>query len=286
MKAKATVRREITGLVLLLAMGGLAGCGAPDLAMFANRPDAIEARQITDSLARGDIVAIAARLDESQRTPDPESSLKLLAAQFPQGAPIDVRLVGYRTSVTKMVGGSTTEMSKVTFESKYDGAYLVTEVVLRRVDDGDRRIVGLHAQPLSYSLEVLNAFSLGNMGIVQYAFLLAMIAVAATIVVALVSWFRRRHITKRKWWWLLAIALACPFKLSVNWITGAVAIQALTVQLFGLSYARDGLVGPWILSFSIPAGAIAFMINARRAERRPRQEPPAPPAPSLDVPAA
>jgi hypothetical protein len=185
-----------------------------------------------------------------------------------------------------MVRGSTTEMSNVTFESTYDGAYVVTDVVLRRVDEGDRRIVGLHAKALSVSLEVLNAFSLGNMGLVQYAFILAMIAVAATIVAALVSWFRRRHITKRKWWWLLAIALACPFKLSVNWITGAVAIQALTVQLFGLSAAHDGLVGPWILSFSIPAGAIAFMINARQAERRSRQEPPAPPAPSLDVPAA
>jgi hypothetical protein len=285
MKTKATVRTRTAGLVLVLAVSGLAGCGAPSLAMFANRPDAVEARQITDILARGDVVAVAARLDESQRTADSESSLKLLAAQFPQRAPIDVRLVGYRTSFVKKVGGSTTEMSNVTFESRYDGAYVVTNVVLRRVDDGDRRILGLHAQALPQSLEVLNAFSLGNMGIVQYAFLLAMIAVAATIVVALVSWSRRRHITKRKWWWLLAIVLGCPFKLSVDWITGAVAIQVLTVQLFGLSATRDGLVGPWILSFSIPAGAIAFLINARQAERRSRQEPPAPSAPSLDVPA-
>ena len=279
-------RTKTPGLVLLLAMSGLASCRAPDLAMFASRPDAVEARRITDSLAGGDVAAVAARLDESQRAPDSESSIKLLAAQFPQRAPIDVRLVGYQTNSGNMFGGSTTETSNVTFESRYDGTYVVTNVVLRRVDGGDRRILGLHARALPKPLEVLNAFSLHNMGPVQYAFLLAMIAVAATIVAALVSWFRRRHITRRKWWWLLAIVLACPFKLSVNWITGAVGLQALTVQLFGLSGGREGLVGPWFLSFSIPAGAIAFMINARRAERRSRQEPPAPPAPPLEVPAA
>jgi hypothetical protein len=250
-------------------VSGLAACGAPDLAGLANRSDAVEARQVADILARGDVTAVAARLDESQRTPDPENSLKLLAAQFPQRAPSDVHLVGYKTNSVKMVGGSSTEMSSVTFESRYDTTYVVTNVVLRRVDGGDRRIVGLHAQALLSSLEVLNAFSLGNMGIVQYAFLLAMISVAATIVSALVSWFRRRHVTRRKWWWLLAIVVG-PFKFSVNWITGGVAIQALTVQLFGLSVMRDGLVGPWILSFSIPAGAIAFMINARwRPEGQP-----------------
>jgi hypothetical protein len=57
------------------------------------------------------------------------------------------------------------------------------------------------------------------------------------------------------------------FKLSVNWTTGAFAVQALQFQVFSLSAMREGMVGPWILSFSIPAGAIAFLLNARRATR-------------------
>ena len=195
-------------------------------------------------------------------------------ALFPQRAPTGVRLVGYRTQIVKQVGGSSTEVSNVTFESQYDGAYVASNVVLRRVDDGERRIVGLHAQSMPGSLEVVNAFSFGDMGFVQYGFLLAMIGVAATTVIALVSWFRRRRVTARRWWWLLGI-LVGPFKLSVNWVTGAVAIQALTFQVFSLSAVRD-VYGPWILSFSIPAGAIAFLINVRRAERRSRQEPPGP----------
>jgi hypothetical protein len=70
----------------------------------------------------------------------------------------------------------------------------------------------------------------------------------------------------RHWWWLLAIVIGA-FKLSVNWATGAFAVQALQYQVLSLSAMRDGMVGPWILSFSIPAGAIAFLINARRAAR-------------------
>jgi hypothetical protein len=271
---------------MLLSLSGLAACSASsNLAAIAGRPDAVEARQILDTLAQGDVAAVGARLDASQRTGDPEGSLRLLAAQFPQRPPSGVRLVGYRSSFEKVVGGSTTNLSDVTFESRYDSAYVVTDVVLRRVDEGDRRIVGLHAQALPDSLEVLNGFSLSRMGVVQCAFLLAMIAVAVTTVAGLVSWFRRRRSTRRKWWWLLAI-LVGPFKLSVNWISGAFAVQALTVQFFSLSATRDGLFGPWILSFSIPAGAIAFMLNARRAEQRSRQEPPGPSVPPLDVPAA
>ena len=277
--SRASGGTETTALLLLLATSGLAACGAPDFAKVASRPDAVEARQIVDTLARGDVAAVAARLDESQRTPDPENVLKLLVAQFPQRAPIDVRLVGYQANSVKEFGGSTTEMSNVTFESKYDSAYVVTNVVLRRIDDGARKIVGLHTEALADSLEVLNAFSLRKAGIAQYAFLLAMIAVAATTVAALVSWFRRRRVTKRRWLWLLAIVVG-PFKLAINWTTGGIAIQALTFQLFSLSVMRDGFVGPWILSFSIPAGAIAFLINARRAEQRSRQEPPTPSAPA------
>jgi hypothetical protein len=262
----------------LFALSLPIACRAPDLATAAARPDAVEARQIADTIARGGVAAVTARLDESQRTPDPENVLNLIAAQFPQRDPIDVHLVGYQVNVVKVVGGSTTTTSNVTFESKYDSTYVVTTVVLRSVDDGERRVLGLHAQALPASLEVLNAFSLSHKGFVQYAFLLAMIAVAVTTVTALVSWFRRRQVTRRKWWWLLAI-LVGPFKLSINWMSGAVALQALTVQLFSLSAGRDGFVGPWILSLSIPAGAIAFLINARRAAQGSQQEPPGSAAP-------
>jgi hypothetical protein len=257
--------------LILAAMSAMAGCHGPDLAPFAARPDAVQARQITDALSLGDVAAVTAQLDESLRTPDPETTLKPLVQQFPSGAPLEVRLVGYQFNIKKVVGGATTAISNVTFESRYDRSYVVTNVVLRRVGDGAPRVVGLHVQALPEPLEALNAFSLAGKGPIQYAFLLAMIAVAVTTVAALVLWFRRGRITKHRWWWLLAIVVGA-FKVSVSWATGAVVVQELTIQFFSLSAMRDGLAGPWILSFSIPAGAIAFLINARQ-RKDPGREP-------------
>jgi hypothetical protein len=130
---------------LLAAMSAIAGCRGADLASLAARPDAVDARQITDSLARGDVAAVTARFDASLGTPDPEMGLKLMA-ELPLGDPLDVRLVNYKVSVTKVIGASTSQMTEVTFESRYQRGYVVTTVLLRRVAEGERRILGMHVQ--------------------------------------------------------------------------------------------------------------------------------------------
>jgi hypothetical protein len=182
-----------------------------------------------------------------------------------------VRVVGHQRTIVKMVGGEAVEASNVTLESDYDDTYVVMSVVLRRVDEADRRIFGLHAQVLPASIEALNDFSLWDMGFAQYGVLFGMVAVAITTVSALREWFRRRRALSRRWWWLLAI-LVGAFKIAVNWKTGAVVVEVLQIQLFSLSATRTP-VSPWILSFSIPAGAIAFLINARRGRRTVASEP-------------
>jgi hypothetical protein len=53
----------------------------------------------------------------------------------------------------------------------------------------------------------------------------------------------------------------------LNWTSGLFVLKPLTFQIFSLSAVRDGLAGPWILSLSIPAGAIAFLLHVRRANR-------------------
>ncbi len=220
-----------------------------------------------DKMADGDVAAVIARLEESQRTPDPTNALNLMAGAFPHRPPEQVRLVGYGTTKVNPMRGLNTETSDVWFESNYAATtWVLTNVVIRRVDGGDWRIAGLHIQSLPASIAVVNGFSFWDMGFVQYAFLLAMAAVAATTMAALVAWFRRRRRIRRRWWWLLAI-LVGAFRISINWITGAVAVQALTVQLLSFSASRDG-IRPWVLSFSIPAGAIAFLIHCRRERRQ------------------
>ena len=146
---------------------------------------------IVDRLAQRDVSAVSGRLDDSREFPARMKAWESWPRSFPQQDPTAVRLVDYGTQTVTKVGGSSTELSNVTFESEYANAYVVSNVVLRRVDAGERRVVGLHARALPASIAVLNGFSLWDMGVVQYGVLLAMIAVAATTVAALVAWFLR-----------------------------------------------------------------------------------------------
>ena len=275
----ATAVRTAWGLAFIGVAVAAAGCGAGNLDSFAGRADAVDARHIADTVASGDLASVLTRFDESQRPIDPEIAAQKLAHEVPPGPRLDIQMVGYQSTVTKIVGRSTTEMSGATFESKYPRGYLITTVLLRRVDDGQRRIVGLRVQAQPESMAARNAFSLTGKDLNHYTVLFAMIAVVAVTVRALHLWFRRRRITRRKWWWLLAILLGA-FKLSIDWTTGAFTLQALTIQFFLVSVTRGGSVGPWILSLSFPAGAIAFMMNASLADGRPPVIPPVPPAPS------
>jgi hypothetical protein len=199
-----------------------------------------------------------------------------MADYFPAAAPTRVRVVGFDRRRVNVVGGSTTETLAVTFESNYPQANVISQVLFRRVDGGDLRMVGLHANPLPAPLAVLNAFTLSGKGPVHYAFPLIMAVVAVTTLLAIVAWIRQRKSIRRRWWWLAAI-LVGPFKITLNWTTGAMAVQALTVQLVSLGFGRAGIDGPWTLAFSIPAGAIAFLILRRQASEAPAS--PAPPAP-------
>jgi hypothetical protein len=243
----------------------LTGCGVaaiPD--RIATSPEVLDARGVLDNLARRDIAAVVARMDESQRTPDPTMSLRLMADSFPAVAPTRVRVVGFNHHRVNVVGGSTSDAFAITFESNYPQTNVLSQVLFQRVDGGDLRILGLHASLLPAPLATVNAFTLSGKGAVHYAFLLIMAGVVAVTLVAVRAWVRVRRSTRHRWWWLAGI-LVGAFKISLDWTTGSLAIQALTVQLLSVGCVRSGIDGPWTLAFSIPAGAIAFLIVQRQA---------------------
>ncbi len=88
-----------------------------------------------------------------------------------------------------------------------------------------------------------------------------MIAVPLFTLYALVLCIRMRM--TRKWLWILFILLGVT-TLRLNWSTGEMGLQPLSVQLLGASFSRSGLVAPWIFGVSFPLGAV-FFLRKRRA---------------------
>jgi hypothetical protein len=60
-------------------------------------------------------------------------------------------------------------------------------------------------------------------------------------------------------WIPFILAGVCQFNL--NWTTGQLGFVPLAVQVFGAHWVRAGLVGPIIISFGIPLGAILFWMH-------------------------
>lgn len=252
-----------------------AGCGLPDLTTAAGLPDAVEARQVLDLAVQGDIAALRARIHPSLLDGAGEAGLRKVVDVLSKAPPLDVHVVGYQTNSVHTVGGPTTETSRVVFESHRADGWFLTEIVLRRLDQGERRVIALHTEATPQSMEQLSTFSFRGKGPVHYAFLAIMLAIAVLQLFALVAWFRQRRVLGRRWWWLIGI-LVGPFQISLNWSTGEVGVVALQIHLFCLSFLHSE-ASPWILSFSIPAGAIVFLVQTRRGWPGSRQpEPPAP----------
>jgi len=277
------MRRGAAWALTALVAGGAAGCGGyARLAAVETSPEAVDAHAIVDALANGNPGGIRGRLDARLLTPALEGTLAQMTALFPKTAPTRERIVGFQSNTVDVVGGHKTETVDVLFESNYAAANLLSEIVFQRVDDGERRVVGLHAQPLPAPFHVLNAFTLRGKGAQHYLFLLLMIGVAGVTLAALVAWERAGRAVHRRWWWLLGIVVGA-FKITLNWTTGAIAVQAITVQVLSLGFARSGVDGPVALTLSLPVGAVAFLILRRRASL-PSAEPvePGPGPPAID----
>jgi hypothetical protein len=93
----------------------------------------------------------------------------------------------------------------------------------------------------------------------------AIIAAIFTLTVLVVC--IRTKMQRRKWLWILFILFGFG-RLSVNWTTGQWGIGVLAVQLFSASAHAD-FFGPWIVSVSLPAGAVIFLIKRRNLQAGP-----------------
>jgi len=148
------------------------------------------------------------------------------------------------------------------YEFQYPNEWLLVEVIVEEAN-GNRLIAGFHTTHLPQPLEEINAFTLDGKSMAHIDILLMMMVVAAFSVFAVVLCIRTAM--ARKWVWILFILFGVG-KLSINWTTGEFGYQIFTFQLLSASVIKQGPYAPWFLSFSIPAGAIVFLIRRKKLQ--------------------
>jgi hypothetical protein len=255
--------KRATFVVLAALCIALAGCSQRSMIdKLEPKTDSAAAKTIIDQLRKGDIGAVAARLDPRYRTPDITRKLHEIAATFPASQPISIKTVGFHetTHFTAGAPSQPRDLVDLAYEYQFHEAWVAVDIVLAK--QGNVLVIeGLHTQRLAESLEASHAFTLKGKDVTHWLMALLTCAEALLCLYAFVLCLRT-PIRRRKWLWAL-FTLVGVTTLQFNWNNGQFAFQPLSAQLlFGVS-ATAVPYGPWILSVSIPLGAIWFLARRR-----------------------
>lgn len=247
------MHRTIAIAIALLVL--VAGCDRATLMKAMAPPGDVQVAKDYIALLRAHkFERIEKDIDPEIKTENIHETLVSMASLIPGQSPISVKIVGSNTFRSPSV-----YKSNITFEYQFSKKWLLASVAVQK-KDGASTIIGFNVRDLPDSLENLNKFRLAGKSALQYTVLAGMILVSLIILFALVLCIRTR-IPKRKWLWILFVLIGFG-QFSVNWSTGQWRFIPLSFQLFG-SGATAAPFGPWVLSISLPLGAIWFLIRRK-----------------------
>ncbi len=246
--------------LLAVLLPWIGACHPSTLADAERSSETAIARQVLDAVARGDVDTVVARMPPERQTPEMKSAARKIAAYLPAGPPAQVRLLGWNVNKTET---EMTEVAQLSFEMTYPSGWYFVQMDFRG-SPWALELTRLNVDRLPGPLAVVNAFTLRGRTARHYLFLLMMAAAAGTVVTALRRWYRIRGSLRHRWWWLVGI-LALPISASLDWTNGEISYRVPQLRIgLVLEIVRASIDGPWIFTFSVPIGAIVFLILWRR----------------------
>lgn len=152
--------------------------------------------------------------------------------------------------------------ANLSFQYTYSNSWLLTNINLTKVNDGELVVDGINVKPLRDSLESINKFSLEGKSFIQYLILLLSILIPLFIIFTFIV-FIRTPMKKRKWLWGFFILIGLV-KFTINWTTGALHINPLSFNLLGSGFFYGNAFAPVVISIGLPIGAILFWFKKKK----------------------
>jgi hypothetical protein len=271
-----------SALALSLAAAALAlavaSCNYAEMVRKYTPADAdVRARAYLELFTHRQTDAAMARLLPSLQTEESRQSL----------AKISEILRDRHFDSTKVIGANVSTIDSIrhvnlTYELRSGGSWFDANVAT--VDSADDwHVEGVNVDKLARPLEAESYFSLEGKPLKSYAWLLATILCPLISIGTAIFIATRRQMPKRWRWVLMAILGAGTFTL--NWSTGGYQYNLLTVQLLSGGWLRTSPYSPYLITFSIPAGAAMASERYRRWRTAPQLPLPdaAPSAPASEM---
>ncbi len=254
---KLNVRLILPISLLLLII--LSGCTPADPASqirrFTPPDDEARATNYIALLRQNKFERIQNDLDPSIKHALTQDLLVKMAKAIPPQEPVSVKIIG-----AQQVHNPGIYKINLSFEYQFPSEWLLINVATQK-KDAVSTIIGFNVYPLSDSLENINRFTLAGKNPLQYATLVFAILVPLFIFYVLVLCILTK-MTKRKWLWIIFILFGIS-RLTVNWTTGQWQIAPLYFLFLG-SGAFAPLYGAWLISISLPLGAILFLFRRKK----------------------
>jgi hypothetical protein len=215
------------------------------------------ARVRLDELRAGRLAQLEQHFDAATSNASMRAELERMTRYYPASAPRSLELIG--SNVGQGPGWWTATLS---FQYEFPDAWMVANVVLSRKDGSDLVVKGIHLQRIPDSLEHLNAFTFSGKQPVHYLVFATALLMAAFTITTFVVCLRTRGI-RRKWLWAI-LTLAGVAGVTLNWTTGQIGLQLVSVHLFGAGAVASSPYSPWRVTVSFPLGAVLFLAKRKR----------------------
>jgi hypothetical protein len=181
--------------------------------------------------------------------------LEKMADYFREGEPLSVKIIGSQVNVSNRQW-----QGNFTFEYQFESGWNIANTALKKTDSG-YQVIGVNVYQTTASQKELNAFNLSSKTWLQYLVLCLSVLVPLFILFTLIACILT-PIHRKKWLWIIFVFFGFG-AIKVNWTNGAYAFQLISIHLFGASATTAGPAAPWILSASIPLGAIVFWLRRK-----------------------
>ncbi|MBK9989586.1 MAG: hypothetical protein IPP19_02320 [Verrucomicrobia bacterium] len=246
--------RLVKQLLAFLTVALLSAC-KPGITIesFADDEKEQMAQRYIQRLIDGDTTTLSQELHPSLRSGNELTQINQMRTLIPAGSPNVTNLVGYNLFKTADI-----RRYNLTYQFGYGSKWVLINAAWNELPDGNRQIVGMSVYPLPEPLQQTHAFTFKRARLLHYAFLTAAILLPIFSILTLIVCIRTK-LARRKWLWIVFILFGLG-QLSLNWTTGQLGLSLLSFQLFSGGAMTSSIYSPWIVSVSLPVGAVLFWI--------------------------
>jgi hypothetical protein len=260
-------KKSIIFFVFLSCLIFIVDCDISDklsqqLAKFTSKEADKLARDYIDSLLKADIERAEDFLDPRIITMKTRSGLQKCSEKLNKENLISIEMIGL--TVLRNTRDKNKTIDVLTYQLEFKNMWYI--LIVSVVDiSGNLKIGRFQVDRAPKLLARVNAFTFLGKSFHHYIVLLIAICIPIFIICMIVLCIRTKM--KRKWLWIIYMLFGfCKY--SINWTNGQTILQLCYIQLFSADISKRAPYAPWVISFSVPFGALLFLLKRHRIKKK------------------